>query len=127
MRVGSRSADRTNPALFRGRRAPGEDVATQSLRGVRTVSCACGRIGYRTGRGGTATRARVLRALLQAHPGAPVGERTLTTTCPRGQTAATVSLKSPICNKSEIKKKRSLTFELKINYLISQVCFNILW
>ena len=52
MREGSRSADRTTPALFRGRRAPGEDVASQSLRGVRTVSCACGRIGYRTGREG---------------------------------------------------------------------------
>jgi hypothetical protein len=73
MRVGSRSADRTTPALFCGRRAPREDVASQSLRGARTVSCACGRIGYRTVRGGTATRARVLRALLQAHPGAPVG------------------------------------------------------
>jgi hypothetical protein len=36
---------------FCGRRAPREDVASQSLRGARTVSCACGRIGYRTGRG----------------------------------------------------------------------------
>ena len=39
--------------------------------------------------------------------GRRVGERKLTTKCPRGQTAATVSLKSPICNKSEIKKKIS--------------------
>ena len=52
MRVGSRSADRTTPALFFGRRAPREDVASQSLRGARTVSCACGRIGYRTERKG---------------------------------------------------------------------------
>ena len=35
-----------------GRRAPLAHVASQSLKGARTVSCACGRIGYRTRRKG---------------------------------------------------------------------------
>ena len=61
---------------------------------------------------GAATRSKVLRALLQAHPGVPCGEEGRWRRHVQQGTvpSATQPLKTHVSNKSEIKKKRSLTF-----------------
>ena len=68
--------------FLREKGAP-EDGASQSLRGARTVSCACGRNGYRTGREGHRYSLKGPRSATASAPwDAAWGRRPLAATCP---------------------------------------------
>ena len=73
MRVGSRSADRTTPALFAGEGRPGKMWQVSPSEGRGRCRAHGGGLATAPKGRGTGTRAKVLRALLQAHPGVPVG------------------------------------------------------